>query len=160
MPFQRRYNRRFKRRRHLLEGHENQCKQHWFQKGKSRKRPLMMQAIQNQQRKGKEVLRQICLHHTFGLQFLQPWKNMVISQVRSTSWKHFIESQEKLVVHMKSWVEGLYMFTLRRQLKPHVKVVVEKGIASIATWKTLFNSWNKTKIKRWVYYLVEKHVCY
>ncbi len=32
----------------------------------------MMQATQNQQGKGKEVLTQISLHHTFGLQFLQP----------------------------------------------------------------------------------------
>jgi len=38
-----------------------------------------MQAIQNQQIKGKEMLTQIGLHHTFGFQFLQMWKNMVIS---------------------------------------------------------------------------------
>ncbi len=68
-----------------------------------------MQAIQNQQRKGKEVFTQIGLHHTFGLRFLQPWKNVVISHVHSITWKHFIESQEKVVVHMRSWVKGLYM---------------------------------------------------
>ncbi len=56
-----------------------------FKKGNKKKKPLMMQAIQNQQRKGKKMFTQIGLHQTFGLQFLQPWKNMVISQVRSTT---------------------------------------------------------------------------
>jgi hypothetical protein len=43
-----------------------------FKKGNKKKKPLMMQAIQNQQRKGKKMFTQIGLHQTFGLQFLQP----------------------------------------------------------------------------------------
>jgi hypothetical protein len=42
-------------------------------------------------------------------------------------------------------------FTPSGEIKPHLKNVIEKRIASMAIIDTFFNSRNKTKIEKWTH---------
>ncbi len=112
-----------------------------------------MQATQNQQRKGKEVLTQTNLPSILAI---------VKKHGDLTSALHYLKTFHRKPREFSGPYEKLNKgslyewFTLRGELKPHVKVVVEKGTTSIVVEKHFSILETKPKLRNELITLLKK----